>query len=516
MQTEKEYIIGREINSLRCESIGEYSLPDYNGDVKKLLAVKTKVFPTGKFVGDEVLEFSGNVGYEVVYLDSENTVTHAELTTDYEAAVRINSESYVDSDIKTTVAGCNVRLVGPRKLSVKCSLDNDVCIAERRTHTIEGDAFMEYEPETVSQTAMIFSPTFATGETRELSEELVRIEGAIADEVEELLSDARFELDSIETLEDAVRVKGSIVASALVKNIDESMRLVSKVMPYSEDLSLGDADALDSLTSRVEVSGMKTSVNPLDDGVAISVSLSLTPKIYGRRNCRLGLITDSYLKERGTENEYSDFNYTEHICTDTKEDTLEVKRSLSELGIEAKGDVIYAEAQARVEKCEILDNTVEIQGEIRFSGIACEVIEGEAPIYAPVRFTVPFVENVNVNCQKHGNMRAFCAANANNAKIYIDENNVSASTDLSLFVTLNTEKRQRCLGASYLTDEEYLRDPSVVTVYYPDASESLFSIAKRFHTSVAAIAESNRLTESVFAASGEPIGTTNVRKLLIK
>ena len=155
MQTEKEYFVLRELSSLRCESVGEYSLPDYNTDVKKLLTVKTKVFPTGKFVGEDTLEFSGTVGYEVVYLDAENNVTHAELSTDYEAALKISSESYVDSDVSTVVSACNVRLIGPRKLSVKCSLDSDVNICERRGYVIDGDAFLEYVPETLDATASI-------------------------------------------------------------------------------------------------------------------------------------------------------------------------------------------------------------------------------------------------------------------------------------------------------------------------------------------------------------------------
>ena len=61
MQTEKEYTVGREIHALRCESSGEYSLPDYNGDVKKVLFVRPKLFPSGKVVADGVLELSGIV-----------------------------------------------------------------------------------------------------------------------------------------------------------------------------------------------------------------------------------------------------------------------------------------------------------------------------------------------------------------------------------------------------------------------------------------------------------------------
>ena len=51
-----------------------------------------------------------------------------------------------------------------------------------------------------------------------------------------------------------------------------------------------------------------------------------------------------------------------------------------------------------------------------------------------------------------------------------------------------------------------------ITVYYPDAEESLFSIAKKFHTSVEQIAADNRL--SVETASSE-ISSLNVKRLLI-
>ena len=50
----------------------------------------------------------------------------------------------------------------------------------------------------------------------------------------------------------------------------------------------------------------------------------------------------------------------------------------------------------------------------------------------------------------------------------------------------------------------------------PDSTESLFDIAKKFHTSVGAIAESNRLTEAVFASSSQPLTASGVTKLLIK
>ena len=516
MQTEREYLRAKEIPSLRCESVGEYSLPDYNGDVKRVLAVKSKVHPSGKFVGEDSVEISGTVAYEVVYLDSENNITHADFTTDYDAAVKINSETYVDSDVTTSVAGCNLRLVGPRKLSVKCSLDSEVCIAERRSYSIEGDAFMEYEPEILTAGAKVQTPAFAKAESREINEELFTVEGAIVDEVEVLLCDAVFGADEVSVSGEGATVKGSITLSALIKNANGAPQLIRKEVALSEELSLEDAQSLETLRASVEFASLKCAVTPTEDGVTVSASVLYTPKLSGRKNTSVELVGDAYLKERGSENEYSDFSYTEHLLSESLDRTLEFKKPLSELGLECVGEVVYAEVQPKVERCELSDGVVTVEGEMRFSGIVSCTSEDGAMNYVPLKFSAHFAENVNVNCQMHDNMRANCAINASEPKMYFDENNLYASADATFFLTLNAERRQRCLGASYLTDEEYNRDDSVVTVYYPEAGESLFSIAKRFHTSVLAIAESNRLSESVFASVSAPLGEHSVKKLIIK
>ena len=317
MQIEKEYAVGREINTLRCESVGEYSLPDYNGDVKKVLLVKTQVYPSGKFVGDDLLEFSGSVGYEVVYVDGENNVTHAEFSTDYEAAVKINSENYVDSDISTVVSSYNMRLVGPRKFSVKCSLDSDLRICERREHSIDGDAFMEFDPEYVSSTANVYTSAFASGETREINDEILNLEGAIADEVEVLLCDVQPDVAVSEKTNNSATLKGVIKVDLLYKNSDNNLKRAAKDIPYSEDVIFDGAEEFESLELRVDTVNKKATVVPTEEGVALTASVSVIPRINAKKNSSLDLVTDMYLKERGTDNEYSDFGYTEYVSTDS-------------------------------------------------------------------------------------------------------------------------------------------------------------------------------------------------------
>ena len=60
------------------------------------------------------------------------------------------------------------------------------------------------------------------------------------------------------------------------------------------------------------------------------------------------------------------------------------------------------------------------------------------------------------------------------------------------------------------------RDKSELVVYYPDTEDSLFDIAKRYHTTVMKIASANSLTESVFNAKGTKGCLGGIKKLIIK
>jgi hypothetical protein len=70
------------------------------------------------------------------------------------------------------------------------------------------------------------------------------------------------------------------------------------------------------------------------------------------------------------------------------------------------------------------------------------------------------------------------------------------------------------LASSEFTDEVFEKEENAITVYYPTEDETLFDIAKRFHTSPIEIAADNSLTEEVFAEDGEI--KNRPRKLIIR
>ena len=98
----------------------------------------------------------------------------------------------------------------------------------------------------------------------------------------------------------------------------------------------------------------------------------------------------------------------------------------------------------------------------------------------------------------------------------LDANTVKLSAQLNAQTFLVVPRRVGYVSSSNTTDEVFEKESSVVTVYYPTGNETLFDIARRFHTSTIAVAADNSLTESVFADSDKPFAASGIKKLIIR
>ncbi len=516
METNREYLCERGVSSLASESVGDYTLPDYNTDVKKMLHIKARAVPSSGFVDADTAEFCGIVAYDVVYLDSENSVTSCSFSTDYEIAVRCRSERCVGADIRTRVANFNVRLTGPRRFSARATLQSDVHITERDELNIEGDAFSVGEPEVLLTDANVAYSVYSDPTEREYAERLAELDGAIADEVEVLLSTCEPRVTSVVVKEGSAELRGELCIRALYKRAEEMPRLAERTLSVSEVIPCNGLEEGLSVNPSVNVTSLKVVVDPTEDGATLTASVITETQLRAVGNTRLSLVADCYLKERGVNNEYSDFCYTESLGHSSVTEPFSLSLSRSEADAEDIRNYIYMSATPRAETVTFSGDTAQIKGEMRFSGIACEINEAGEPTYASVKYDAPFSLNVKFDCQIPDGARAEVALEATDVTAEVDAGGVTLCATLCARASLTASRRVGRVSSSYTTDEVYDKDSSVVTVYYPSGSETLFDIARRFHTSTLAVAADNSLTESVFADSDKPFSASGVRKLIIK
>ena len=63
METQRDFLCVRMPATLRFESAGDYSLPDYNTDVRRVLETKVEVVDSACFVNGDGADVSGTVNY---------------------------------------------------------------------------------------------------------------------------------------------------------------------------------------------------------------------------------------------------------------------------------------------------------------------------------------------------------------------------------------------------------------------------------------------------------------------
>ena len=516
IKRETSYTKNIKCSDVYTESSADYSLPDYLGDVRKILFTEAALRPSGRFAGGETIEFSGVVVYNVIYLDSENNLSSAEFTSDYDYSVKCSGENYKDSISDTRVSGYAIRLAGPRKISARASLVGSVKLSEASTVSVSGNTFdAESSPETSSKSVDVRSSAVSSVVEREYAEQVADLEGAIADEVSVIYTFAEAIAESVALEGDSACVKGKLRMNTIIKNEDQPPYSAEKVVAFEENIDANDLSSDMLLSPRLTVSSLKANVNPTDNGCEVVVNGIVEMCVVGDCNQQVDLILDAYLKSEPTENTYEDFNYLSLADSTSVKGTHNAELDRSELESDALREIILMTATPKVERVECVDGVVSIYGEVRYSGIASEQSEDKVS-HVSLKFSSPFVTNVNINCQSNDNLVVDARVCAHSASASLDANKIYASCVLESSAIVCEEKKEKILSSSQIKEgENYESEGARITVYYPTDEDTLFSVAKRFRTSVLKVARDNDISESVFASSNPDGKLTGVKKLII-
>lgn len=516
MDMAKEFIRERVIPVVICESALEYSLPDYNTDVKKILLTGARAVPSGSYQNGDSIELVGSVYYDMVYVDGENEITHLDFTSDYSIAFKINGEEYKDSNVTARVTNYLLRLAGPRKIIAKATVSCEAHVTESDRIEIIGDAFSEGEPETVSKTVRLRTASYVSGGEREYAEPVFRLDGAIADETDLLFSSVEPENMTATQAADGINIKGTMLVSALIKSQGAEPILMKKRLPYSETIEDGGAVCNENTDVRVVVTSQKITLNADEDGVEAVASFIVDPSLRIVENTAVNAIEDCYLKDRGCDNEYRDMPYTELVDSHRHEDRFTGQMTRDSAGCGEVRNLICPIVQVRNEAVRREGDDLKAECELRFLAIGCEVNDSGEVTYSSVKIDIPYSERIDVNFGCCDGLRYECYAEATDATITVDGDNVYPECNIRFYISAVRDRNEKILAASSLNEDRYEKTAAKVTVYFPEESDTLFSVAKKFHTSLLAVASDNSLSEDCISSPAGRSSLAGVKKLIIK
>ena len=503
----------------------DFVLTDYQPEMRKLLRVVPSILPPSRFLGAGEAEFAGGVTFDVLYVGGDGALYTAELSAPYSFRVpmegdeRFSGNESVQVNAEITPDTVITRVSAPRKLNIKCRLRARVVglCDEEVDMTVVGERAGSETLEKLERVRFCGRSVCATGEALELADEITIPAG---DGEPRLIGNSGVvQILEATPSEDGVFCRGELTWKAMVTR--------DRV---SEDGSTAGTGEVEIMTRRISFTqvvelpmriageceavahGICTGITARIEGDRIYATATMVLEVQAQGSDKVTFVCDCYSTAREGTCEMRRFDYSRALTCINGNVSESGAVDLTEAGIPL-GAVpldICASATPTGIICERGRST--LGGECHYQ-LLYRTLEGE---FGNTEFTLPLRYELPVElCREIDPDTPF---------------GVSAQMDL-------LSARARPEGDGFTIDAEWsicarVFMPSSIesvsearfdaphavprasyTLCYPSDSESLWSIAKRYHAPLRPLASLNNLPGSSDPASAGSL--EGVRFLMI-
>ncbi len=503
-----------------CESGLEYLLPDYMGDVKKLLMSRARIIPAGKFVSDGAVEVSGSVEYNIIYLDSLGKLTEVNASSDFSDVFAVDSDAYVDALEESRVGALKVRVTGPRKILLKADVRNILMVSEERDTTVDGNAFSE-EGRAVEKCMgeiSFASSVFERSAVTEYAEVLESFDDITYDGAEIICVNTSAKITETQVSSGEVSLKGEHTVSAVVVLPEGTPRAIRKSFPFEEKIALETAQEGMNALSSCDVCSSSVSLSADGEYMSAIANFSVQYSVELLQNKTVEVITDAYTPGCECKNKYTDTEFLEHIKAGREVFYVTLRCERTEERLEGLSEVVSLSGELRGISSQIVSEGAKISGDIIVNGLGYETNVDGSITYLPFKMQGSFEENVNIDCQiKDKTALLDAILSIEDLEAVNDGDYLSVRCAVSVKYHLSAAKCVRLLTyCEAVETEESESKKATVTVYYPRGGERLFDVAKKYKTTSLKIARDNDLSDQALSSFDSPDSLVGVKRLIIR
>ncbi len=274
----------------------DFTLPDYNPDIMKILKCRAKPFISSKAVNGNSVTVDGSIVISVLYIDNEGKPAAYEYQYPFSKTFALNKDitgANVCCNAKTEYVNC--RAVTNRKIDINGAVSLNCKIYKRKSTEIISDiedSNIEIRRESIPATIPLgFTEKYTIVEEElELGQGKPQIESIIRYEIGSKITENR-------TINDKIIVKGDLLVNILYKSCDNaSLQCFKQTVPYSQILDIEGITELCECDVKAEIAYADIKAHTLANGESRSFSLSV--KILNTAECYckndITVITDAY------------------------------------------------------------------------------------------------------------------------------------------------------------------------------------------------------------------------------
>lgn len=505
-----EYVLLKKALSV-CEAVFEgsseqpvdidFTLPDYCPDIEKILKCTATPYISMKNLSGGNLEIDGVVNIKVLYLDSKNkTIRCCEHTSPFSCSFTIkgDSENAVASvSIKTEYVNC--RALTPRRLDIHGAFTVSARVLKESQQEIpeavQGDD-VEQKSSTVPISSLVgissgiinINETLDIGKNRPAPQTIIRTELTVSHSEPKLAAEKLI-------------VKGEAVLKILYVTDLETGELDTAEfsIPINEMLDasgISDSDTCDmELTVQSYEAGLKSDFDDDSTLISFEAKLCVMATVYNEDTVKI--IDDAYSRAYELDLTYKQIS-CRHIAT-VIDDEISEKNDINLDSTISRIIDIYGDSPQCSCEFQQAEGKLMIKCKLTCCILGCD--ENDAVFYTekPIEFSREY----DIGKVTNPSSKPIVAPLSISYRIS-GENSLEVRAGISLHMAVSESISKRIVN-EITADEEQKRErdkTAALTIYYADAGENLWSIARNYCTSVEAIKMQNDLADDVISASG--------------
>ena len=465
------------------ELSSDFTLPDYMPEIRKMLCIYPKLSPISRYIGNGI-EFSGRIDYDIVYVTADGELSSAPLGEDFSFSVQPDYPSEIDrngeidatADVRTD--SVFIRVTAPRKVNVKCRLN-----ALARVYGVDSSnssLTREKNAEKLISHVNTTSMYRALSDIVELSDE-INLSSSTSKPI-----NSRGNVIIGEVTNEGTRLncRGELVIDNIFQNNDTGEpETIVKKLPFSQDIELPRTP-----TGQLEafsVSGIcgEITMTEAEDKYILDTELLLEADLAYASESEIA--EDIFIPGESCDVSYRNMKYELLQKQGNATKTVCENIPLSELSLGE--DSFIFDTCASIKVNEISNGGKELSCMMKFNVLSknqTDITSGEANI--PI--TIPLGADMG-----EGKFSTMTRPTVKNAKCRIESGNAICEAEVAISYMLLEECNKRIAQELTVSANAKVTD-SGITVYYPQKGENLWSVAKKFGTTLSELASANDLT----------------------
>ncbi|MBR2926449.1 MAG: hypothetical protein IKC31_02600 [Clostridia bacterium] len=471
----------------------DLSLPDYQPEIKRLLRVRATVHPADKYLGAGEAEFSGNVDYCVLYAGNDGALYSLSESGEYRFSVPMEGANAIDlgegivCDVQITPDMVTGRVAAPRKLGIKCRLrarvrmlgvqqmENALPKDSEGVEALRGSA-------TVARIFLGTSDGISLGDeiTMDLPDTDLRV----------IASEGQIFVTEASAGSGVVNCRGEVCLKLLVSEEGEGMRPMTLLrrIPFSQEVPVDGAEVNCDCTAH----GICTAIGVTVEEGKLLCDVTLRLQARAQRNEEISFLRDVYSTKRECQGRIESFTLPQAISAIGGNFSVNQTMTLEEAGIRANQSIWDASATAILAGMEQERGKVYLTGRLRCHAVLlCEGEVSAQEFEIPFRYANDLPQGATVTDYQATPTVLSC-------RVRMDGERIHADAEVAISATLMGEKTVQMLTEALFGDAIAHKACSY-TVCYPSREDTLWSVAKRYHKPIEAIATRNALPSAPMA-----------------